>query len=151
MTDANEMITWLQATWDERERELDDEERAIDAWDSDRRARIVTMWTGPEPGYTTVAQELGDGSWVTNGELVHDTRHVRVLWDPAQAMRRIADERGDIAAKRRILKEHRPIEADDVPGLVQCGFDSEVMPCDHVRLLALSSAGREGYRPEWGV
>jgi hypothetical protein len=63
-------------------------------------------------------------------------------WDPARVL-------AEVEAKRRILGEHRPVEAGDVPGLAMCFVDNEVMPCDHVRWLAQPYAGREGWREEW--
>jgi hypothetical protein len=74
-----------------------------------------------------------------------------------------AEVRADLAAKRRIVEEHRTEEAcpyhpktSEYPfGCTTCHRDPEcgyVMAlgwCDTLRLLALPYAGREGYDERW--
>lgn len=110
-----------------------DERRILDGWDSDGKARVATMWTGGEPGYTTVASDHGDARWVANGFHIGDARHVTILWDPKR-------ELAEIDAKRRIIDELLiGVPDGDPDGWVR----------DIARLLALPYADRPGYREEW--
>ena len=79
----DEMIARIRAALDDQQR------RILVGWDSDGKARVATMWTGHEPGYTTVASDQGDNEWVADGREVDDARHVTVLFDPAAELRRI--------------------------------------------------------------
>lgn len=147
----DDLITWLRDELDERER------RILDGWDSDGRARVATMWTGPETGWTTVASDHRDDRWVADGREVTDARHVRILWDPAQ-------ELADVEATRRILDLHQPTSHPDHPGAIVCEHCNDLChsetglmcdspdapyPCLTVRLLAWPFAERPGYRQEW--
>lgn len=74
-------------------------------------------------------------------ELDHIARH-----DPEHVL-------VDIAAKRRIVKEHQPVGSDLYPeqGSLWCGTCSPAKfgPCQTLRLLALPYADRPGYDPAW--
>lgn len=74
--DVARLVAWIEAG----------RSRILNGWDSDGKARVATMWTGPEPGYTTVAADSGDGVWVADGREVTDARHVHVLYDPAHEL-----------------------------------------------------------------
>lgn len=143
-TGMDDLVTWLRAAWDAREREVGEDERVV-------TAAYPNTWsveaTRHENEFLIVPDHFPSSAGVARGEA--NAAHI-ARWDPARVLREVADERADIDAERRILNLHRPVVADDVPGLVQCGFcHGEAMPCQHVRLLALSMAGRDGYRSEW--
>jgi hypothetical protein len=110
----------------------EDEER-VARWDSDGRARVATMWTGGEPGYTTVASDHADEHWVADGREVTDARHVRVLFDPARVL-------AECEAKRRIVARQPGLRARD---------DVRDVWWDVLALLALPYADHPDYRPEW--
>jgi hypothetical protein len=61
---------------------------------------------------------------------------------------RVKARLADIAAKRAILKMHRP-EPGQHPDF--CGFDLHELPCLTIRLLASAYADRSGYRREWAL
>jgi len=127
---------------------LDEDERAIlDHWDSDGRARIATMWTGGEPGYTTVASDQGDGAWVADGREVVDARHVLVLFDPARVL-------AEVAAKREQLRICvAAMEAGEIPEHATWSdhaAGAEVAR-DMVAVMAQPFAGRPGWREEWAT
>lgn len=87
-----------------------DEAAILNGWDSDGRARVATMWTGGDPGYTTVASDHDDGEWIADGRHVDDASHVQVLFDPARVL-------ADIKAKRRIVELHEswPVLVEQPP------------------------------------
>ena len=129
----------------------EDEAAILRGWDSDGRARVATMWTGDEPGYTTVASDHGDGHWVADGRPVEDARRVRVLFDPARVL-------AECEAKRRIVEFHRP--SSDAPGpewLPYCegcwqegGEDGAPLhPCRTIRFIAAIYADHPDYRADW--
>lgn len=138
-----ELVTWLRGVLDDLEQKI------LDRWDSDGRARVATMRTGKEPGYTTVASDHCDGYWVADGHEVQDARHVQILWDPAA-------ELADIAAKRAILDagNHGDGWGDrirfpswDTPTCSDnCGPD---VWRSVVKTLAAAHDNRPGYREEW--
>jgi hypothetical protein len=120
---------------------LDEDERMVlDHWDSDGRARIATMWTGSEPGYTTVASDQGDGVWVADGREVTDARHVQVLFDPARVL-------AEVAAQRKLLDLiHEWARNCPAPA------GNEAAIAHWMRLaLAQPYAGRPGWREEWAT
>jgi hypothetical protein len=78
----------------------EDEADVLDRWDSDGRARVATVWTGGDPGYTTVASDDGDGVWIADGREVTDARNAHVLFDPARVL-------AECEAKRQIVEWHR--------------------------------------------
>ena len=132
---------------------LDEDKRAIlDRWDSDGRARIATMWTGGEPGYTTVASDQSDGVWIADGREVDDARHVLVLFDPARML-------ADVAAKRAILGLAQGMldEADEQDKRAELSIYEEGGECQRtdaraiIRALAQPFAGRPGWREEWAT
>lgn len=119
---------------------LDEEQQSVEQWDSDGRAQVAVMWTGPEPGYTTVAMAHPGTPWIADGREVADARHVRVLYDPARVL-------ADIEAKRRLVDLH----VDGGPGgcyCLECGDITVAWPCPTLRLLALPHAGHTDYRAE---
>lgn len=63
-----------------------EDEASVYAWDSDAEARVASMWTGLEPGYTTVASDQCDDVWIADGREVVDARHVHVQFDPARVL-----------------------------------------------------------------
>lgn len=124
----DDLITWLRAQLDDDGRVALGAACGAAGWRHDLRYNVV--WDGT--GGAAASHMSPNG---TTG--AHIAR-----WDPARVL-------AEIDAKRRILDLHHPVPADDVPGLVQCAFDSEVMPCTHVRLLALPCADRPGYLEVW--
>lgn len=90
--------------------------------------------------------------------VIHGQREVRTVdaghiarWDPARVL-------AEVAAKRRILDEHQPIDGVswhgcttcDAQGWGSCGCaGSGDWPCDTVKLLALPYADHPDYREEW--
>jgi hypothetical protein len=66
-------------------------------------------------------------------------------WDPARVL-------AECQAKRRIVEHHGSNGDDDFALCVICtevGPDAQGWPCQTLRLLALSYADHEDYRPEW--
>ena len=123
-------------------------------WDSDGRAQVAVMWTGPEPGYTTVAMAHPDTPWIADGREVADARHVKVLYDPADVL-------ADVEIKRRIIALHahdapnphecptwkwRDPDHPDDPAETDTGWAAD---CATLRLLAQPYAEHPDYRPEW--
>lgn len=105
------------------------------------------------------AEKVGDGHWeqrnvriVTTADRdreVADYAITECIWhivrhDPAHVL-------AEVAAKRRIVDEHRAIMGPgwcstcDIPGDVK----GNVHGCQTLRLLAAPYAAVEGYRPEW--
>jgi hypothetical protein len=70
-------------------------------------------------------------------------------WDPTDPARVLAE----VEAKRRILDEHAPDDADlERKYCTRCGdWPTVEWPCPTVRLLAQPYAGRDGWRDEWRV
>jgi hypothetical protein len=148
---VDELVAFVRAC-------LDEDERVIrDRWDSDGRARVATMWTGGEPGYTTVASDHGDGVWIADGREVTDARRVQVLFDPARVL-------AEVAAKRAIVDLHHRVDDDypngwpENPSCAGChaGYDEEpwtehINDCPELRILAGIYAGRPGWREEWAT
>lgn len=136
------LVAWLR-------QQLAEDERAVWHWDSDGRARVATMWTGGEPGYTTVATEHG-GEWIADGREVTDARHVTVLHDPARVLR-------EVAAKRKLLELHvnQGSETLSVCAVCDAGAQScgcvgwDEWPCETVKLFALPYEDRPGYQESW--
>jgi hypothetical protein len=133
----------------------EDEAAICDGWDSDGKARVAVMWTGGEPGYTTVASDHGDGEWVADGQDVIDPRHVRVLFDPARVI-------AECEAKRRIVEEHGEREVASLdPGtrgqmFLVCRRCCDPMngrqvvaPCPTLCILTDVYADHPDYRDEW--
>jgi hypothetical protein len=148
VSDVVEFVAWLRE-------QLDEDERAIlDRWDSDGRARVATMWTGGEPGYTTVASDQGDGVWVADGREVTDARHVLVLFDPARVLAEVAAKKAILDLYRQAWGEHQSWledvggdtfgRADEIRGRVESLHET-------IRLLAQPYAGRPGWREEWAT
>jgi len=77
-----------------------DDEAAVYAWDSDGAAQVASMWTGPEPGYATVASGRPASGWFADGREVEDARHVEVLYNPARVL-------AECEAKRQIVELHK--------------------------------------------
>lgn len=77
-----------------------EDERAVYCWDSDGPdgAVVATVWTGGEPGYTTVAASSVEGVWIADGHEVEDPRHVHMLFDPDRVL-------AECKAKREIVEE----------------------------------------------
>lgn len=90
-TETLTLADFLLARIAHRERQI------LDGWDSDAESRVATMWTGGEPGYTTVAADQGDGVWIADGREVEDARHVCILFDPREVL-------AECEAKRRIVE-----------------------------------------------
>lgn len=113
----------------------EDEALVLDHWDSDGKARVATMWTGGEPGHTTVASDQRDDAWFADGREVEDARHVQVLFDPARVL-------AECEAKRRIVEGLRGI-AENTVSL------SDSSPHAVLRHLASVYADHPDYRDEW--
>jgi hypothetical protein len=123
--------------------QIDEDERVIlDRWDSDGRARVATMWTGSEPGYTTMASDQGDGVWVADGREVTDARHALVLFDPARVL-------AEVAAKRAILEEC--IDTIELNSGEVVNSESVWLAESIVKAMAQPYAGRPGWREEWAT
>jgi hypothetical protein len=143
---SDDLVARLRHAWDERERQLDEDERVAQAattgpWRYDptqhhREPGTVRfsegVFTGPAGRDATCVAITGE---TDDPQSMADAAHI-ARHDPARVLAEVERGRRDIAAKRRILAEHRPVLADDVPGLAMCFADNEVMPCDHVRWLA---------------
>jgi hypothetical protein len=119
----------------------------LERWDSDGRSRVATMWTGPDPGYTTVASDGNRAApfWIADGREVSDARRVQVLWDPAV-------ELIDLAARLRIIELHdRDHECStyDRDEVDNCAWIPRGDDCSTLCLLAMRYADRAGYREEW--
>jgi hypothetical protein len=136
MTD--DLIAFLRAQLDARERELDEDERVALAsappcgehWAvTDEGALYVTG--GPGSGYIATGP-FGGG--IDDGDAKHISR-----WDPARVLARIATERAEVNTKRRLVDELiRYMEGDYAP-----------WNADYLRLLALPYADRDGYEEGW--
>jgi hypothetical protein len=123
--------------------QMDEDERVALAARGDGCSR--GDWLVERPGFGA-AIRTDDGDVVVYDEGAPSESQVEHIarWDPARVL-------AEVEAKRRILGEHRPVEADDVPGLAMCFVDNEAMPCDHVRWLAQPHAGQPGWREEWST
>lgn len=126
---------------------LDDAVRSIAHWDSDGRCQVATMWTGGEPGYTTVASAHPGSPWVADGREVANPRHVRVLYDPARVL-------ADVEAKRRLLAEYE----EDSQYLARQGLGADMRDIGRLegletalRHLAAPYAQHPDYRAEWAA
>lgn len=108
------------------------------AWDSDAAAQVASMWTGPEPGYATVASRRPASGWFADGREIEDARHVQVLYDPARVL-------AECAAKRRIVALHSPLEDEECDP--SCGDILD--PCWTLAALALPFADHEDYDESW--
>lgn len=120
----------------------EDEALVLERWDSDGKARVATVWTGPEPGYTTVASDSGDDVWIANGREVEDARHAIVLFDPTRALAECTTHRGLIEWAQGI-EDLRAMGDPDAPG--------HPLGEQAVRLLAETWADHEDFRAEWRV
>jgi hypothetical protein len=137
----DDLVTFLRAAWDARERELAEDERAA------RECGDFGRWqiTG-DGGVADDSGTIACGPWSGSiGEADHMIR-----WDPARVLREVADQRAEIDAKRRILDQYekaftrRKQHPDD---LASAGA---LLALHGVaKLLALPMAKRDGYQAEW--
>lgn len=142
MSGVDDLVAFLRAR-------LDEDEASVYAWDSDAEACVGTVWTGNEPGYTTVASRRGEGPWIADGREVLNARHGRVLYDPARVLR-------EVEAKRRIVDDVVP-EVEGAEDRIDGEWGVVSLPWDQVhattlsllRLLALPYSDHPDYRPEW--
>lgn len=130
---SDDLVARLRHAWDERERQLAEDERVALA--------VVEAVPGKwVPTYRDVhAVQMAPHGPVTRHVATAETGALGTFLsdhDPVRVLAEVERGRRDLAVKRRILAEHRPVLADEVPGLAMCFVDNEVMPCDHVRWLA---------------
>jgi Family of unknown function (DUF6221) len=134
---VDELIAFLHACLDDDERvarEVSDR-APYDEWDA-------TTAQGDDDAARSHAEVVGIARPHATSAARSIAEHI-ARWDPARVL-------AELKADRRILDLHRPVRADDVPGLVQCSrCGGEVMPCEHIRLLAQPYAGQPGWREEW--
>jgi hypothetical protein len=141
---APDMVAWLL------------EQLAVDERDFERAGPALLGWatyrrSDGSMNYTTAAS--GDGDvWIVDG--VRTTPNsVLVVYDPAV-------RRADLDATRRIISLHavyRPYAPKEPGGYLPavCLFctgdreEDQLMPCEHLKLLALPYADRPGYREAW--
>ncbi|MCW2768535.1 MAG: hypothetical protein JWO11_4494 [Nocardioides sp.] len=177
----DDLATWLRAQLDEDERELDEDERVARsatqaAWWHNRRKQ----WLGPEAfeayDQTKGEEFVGYGESPFSGcvaatgpadhpQSVADAEHI-ARWHPARVLARVATERAEVDAKRRVLDLHRPVPTGPTwqPGPPQCEHCASLChsrsglacespdapyPCETVRLVALPFGERDGWREEW--
>lgn len=134
-TVTDDLVAFLRARLDERKNLI------LNGWDSDGKALIASMWTGGEPGYTTVAAGSGDDDdWHADGREVESPRHVMVLFDPARELRRIEADRLLVDECARLL---RPDAGISDPAEIDPGSWATL------RVLALPDDDHPDYRPEW--
>lgn len=108
-----------------------DDETAAFGWDSDATSRVAAMWTGGDPGYTTVAAAGPGEPWIADGKEVAEPRHVRVLWDPQRNL-------ADAAAKRLLVRAARAADGPEAAGL----WRAVAIACDPY-------AGHPDYQARW--
>ena len=114
---------------------LAEDHQAVVGW-GDPKAKVATVWTGPEdPGYTTVATSAGD-VWIADGRVLDDARHPRVLFDPERARR-------EVEYKRTLLQDAVVALDDSSPEGAWAAFV----------LVHMASvwADHPDYDPSWGV
>jgi hypothetical protein len=138
----DDLVTWLRAAWDARERELAEDERAA------RECGDFGRWqiTG-DGGVADDSGTIACGPWSGSiGEADHMIR-----WDPARVLREVADQRAEIDAKRRILDlcAETLATASEYFTVESCDEDAAILVERTVRLLALPHAGRDGYDESW--
>lgn len=128
MTGMDDLITWLRAIWNERERQLDDDERVA------RALAGATIFVSGVPNFYGVGGPSALDYWDR--------------FTPARVLDEIAAERRDIDAKRRIIDLHPYANLLSAPE--SCESCAAIPgPCVTLRLLALPYATRPGYRDEW--
>lgn len=157
---ADDLTAWLGARWDERERQLADEERwARTAAELAKSAAWLSGAEGSVFGCDPASDLHVRGAVLSlDGIGVHIARQ-----DPASTLARIELERRDIAAKRHILAEHR-VNANLSSYEMQCGrgmtfgcyicheWDGIVKGdgyCVTVRALGLPYTDHPDFREEW--
>lgn len=114
-----------------------EERAAVWAWDGDGRARVATVWTGPEPGYSTVASDHGDGRWVADGREIADAQHPLVLFDPARVL-------ADCEAREWIVKRYMSLR-----GLGSYKLEERQALGDVLRLFVQPYVDHPDFRAEW--
>ncbi|MFJ9448175.1 DUF6221 family protein [Kitasatospora sp. NPDC101235] len=132
MTDN--LVTFLRAR-------LDEDEQAA-------RAATPGPWTVDSETYAAAIHGAGHADVIAGGrwggeasvfESTEDALHI-VRHDPPRVL-------AEVAAKRRILDQHRGLESMTGPNCSTCCIES--WPCPTLRLLALPYANHPDYRPEW--
>lgn len=124
----DDLLSFFYACLDDDERELEEDERvALEVPEGSRSWTTAGRW--PETGPDSV--KAGDQLIVEEAD-ERDVQHI-ARWDPERVLRRVRDERADIAAKRRILDE----------------FSHEGGETRAIMYLAQPLAGRPGWREEW--
>lgn len=123
----DDLIAWLRAIWNERERQLDDDERVA------RALAGATIFVSGVPNFYGVGGPSALDYWDR--------------FTPARVLDGIAAERRDIDAKRRIItaiNDRKTWHSDPPPQFIDLDLESRVL-----ELLALPYATRPGYRDEW--
>lgn len=125
---SDDLVAWLRAQLDEDERVAKD--ATSGPWSAVES--YPDAWVINGPTYN-IASEGRDGD-ISSGDSTHIARH-----DPARVL-------AEVAAKRRIIDEHLPIDPCDA-------HDAALrsIPCETLRLLASVYAGRPGWREEWAA
>jgi hypothetical protein len=134
---VNDLITWLRACLNARERELDEDERVA-------REATPGPWSVDAMRTEPTADVVAVGSRITSAYSepccsIEDAQHI-ARWDPARVLARVATERADVDAKRRILDE-----AERYSPELSHGDNGEWAFDVVIRLLALPYAERSGY------
>jgi hypothetical protein len=160
---VDELIAWLSAIWDARERELDEDERAAQA------ATAGPWWHGAEGAWADEQAVLAGASDARptcvaatgdfgDSQSAFDAEHI-TRWDPARVLREVTTERAEIAAKRRILsaimKLEQPMRTtigaprNGRPGTWRSRPRGDDPRERLLKLLAQPYVGRPGWREEW--
>lgn len=130
---SDDLVARLRHAWDERERQLDEDERVA-------LAAHANVWTaeGARDGeFTIVPDFTPSGVGVAFG--AKNARHI-ARHDPARVLAEVERGRRDIAAKRRILDDHPHLAMDSCCG--RCIYGEmriggrQGWPCITVRALA---------------
>jgi hypothetical protein len=157
---SDDLIAFLRARYDDRVRELDEDERVALA-----AADWGPTWRGSDGAVYPSDESRHPGALITGvwGGLEDQHAEHIVRWDPERVLRHVADGRAEVEAKRRILDAHdRPHDciAREASGghSVVNGRPWEAWaphhtadhgPCFVIRCLALPYADHPDYRAEW--
>lgn len=143
MTGVDDLLTWLRAIWNARERELDEDERVA-------RAATVSPWEwGPAPpgklSWGLSGPNVPFGGWILRVNdagcpSTHDAEHI-ARWDPARVLRKVVTERARIKADRLMLDFLDPTEAPEGEG--------KYVAERAILMLAQPYADRPGFLEEW--
>jgi hypothetical protein len=158
----DDLVTWLRARLDARERELDEDARVASAALLSPSASLaaqlgMSLWEPRDIGGPEMPS-VCEGTAIVASKLADEHAAHIARWDPAHVLRKVATERAEVDAQRRILERPGPVcdcSESDPP------MDPETRwttPLPHhfdcasyetAKLLALPCADRAGYREDW--